>query len=793
MSRECTEQITQEKQNTNKTKRTKNKRERTNRIAVILKSEACVSYLRRYFIINSLHFARRHTQDTPRQLQKEQSEEQTEENTNSTGMENVGRPVRVYWENEDDWYTGFVENFVPDKGFHIQYHDGDEEWLATLQGVEFEDEDPDNTGNQEHKESTYGDTCDEEDFGAAEEIQLGNTLQHTSIYDQEADERLDGTTLRSLSVSPVSSPKRSTHRDRGERESFQSMGDRDESAGVQHASVMEGEELGFQSSLHSTKELNTNGVLLKGEVLGANNLPLSQDQEQGAGAAGVFYRVLYAEGGDESSMFRCKTPIYKSEVAFDLEFPRWEADKKFRFEMILPGDESLEESDFSDHGDMIVAVYRSRANGGSDFVGQVCIQLQDFIRVGTVGRARPSSHCRLLKGCFPLISRHGDIVGGGLADVDIDVSLEWRLVDKPAASLKTRSAIEEITARNKQQAMKGSGSVKGGDKRLKSGRSGVTNSGKTSSAAMSSLKASRRSRQQTVLDAQNEKLRSRLLSAGPKQAKRPAAPGHKKSDNSTVSEIYRPVDRTADKKKAFVKRDKGSKDSDKKRSGTTTASRSVNLNLSHEDLVIEYETLKKKVGEAQLELRSLQTMDSKLKAQVIKNEAVTGRLKKIELNNRKKSSLESFSKAEGEAPKGSSDSSFYSVKNLLLRAGIEEDEDQLGDELLRERLAEHSILQDARIGCLERIERAKQLHGKDESRLKKCILDIEQKCRELESRASKIDKPKNDWNLHVLSKESKIMSLRTEVSQLNMIRKLNLDPELSKYFDDGLFISVCII
>jgi len=35
-----------------------------------------------------------------------------------------------------------------------------------------------------------------------------------------------------------------------------------------------------------------------------------------------FFRVLYVEGGNKSTMFRCKTPIYSSDVAEDCQFPQ---------------------------------------------------------------------------------------------------------------------------------------------------------------------------------------------------------------------------------------------------------------------------------------------------------------------------------------------------------------------------------------------------------------------------------------------------------------------------------------
>ena len=679
-------------------------------------------------------------------------------------MDKVGRRVRVYWESEGDWFTGSIENYEEEKGYFIVYDDGDEEWAATLEGVEFEDEGEgggeENGECEENYENEYEEVADRVDDLELEEGYVGETQEHET---EHLD--YDKSNLRSLSISPVSSPKRSARSER-ERDhvnvSRQSIHSQDERSNKEPSGA-ESSDLDFQSSLHSTKELRTNGVLLKGEILGANNLPPGNDDQN---AAGVFYRVLYAEGGDESSMFRCKTPIYKSQVALDIEFPRWENDKKFRFEMVLPGDETLDESDFTDHGDIIIAIYKSRANGGSDFIGQVCIQLQDFIRVGSVGRARPHSHCRLLKGCFPLIDRHGDIVSGGTADVDIDISLEWRLVDKPPQSLKSRSAIEEITSRNKKL-------INNGDKKPKKG--GARNT----SNAMSALKASKKNRRQAFLDAENEKIRNRLERAGPKQAKRPVGASHKASDNTTVRDIYKPS-AASDRKKAASRKSNESKGISKKRPASSVVSKPLSTYLSHDELVAEYEALKKKVGDIKLELSSLHTMDSKLKAQVVKNEAVTARMKKNELSSRKKANKENFSKSQEDKKQSES---FYSVKNILLRAGIEDDEDQLSDELLRERLAEHSYLQETRIACLERVEKAKQRFMKDELSAKHCKSEIDQKHRELEARASKLDKPKNDWNLHVMNKESKLSSLKTEVLELDMIRKHNLEPELGKCFN----------
>eukprot|EP01036_Dinobryon_divergens_P015228 gene15228-20625_t len=52
----------------------------------------------------------------------------------------IGRPVRVFWEDEDEWFEGNVDSYNPDKGYHIQYFDGEDEWLKNFDtNVEFTD------------------------------------------------------------------------------------------------------------------------------------------------------------------------------------------------------------------------------------------------------------------------------------------------------------------------------------------------------------------------------------------------------------------------------------------------------------------------------------------------------------------------------------------------------------------------------------------------------------------------------------------------------------------------------
>jgi len=142
-----------------------------------------------------------------------------------------------------------------------------------------------------------------------------------------------------------------------------------------------------------TGEVPVNVVVLNGTVFSAHDLPnLSSDELDGR----AFFRVLYVEGGSNSTMFRCKTTVFKSDIVENLYSPIWrdrlEDDSffngTFRFEMHIPDGYKtrsaiLAKSKLSDadknkenspvDGEILIAVYRARAQGGNDFVGQVNI------------------------------------------------------------------------------------------------------------------------------------------------------------------------------------------------------------------------------------------------------------------------------------------------------------------------------------------------------------------------------------------------------------------------------------
>lgn len=82
-------------------------------------------------------------------------------------------------------------------------------------------------------------------------------------------------------------------------------------------------------------------------------------------------------------------------------------------------------------GEILVALYRARAQGGSDFVGQVTFDLAELASSGTTqypsgGAAQAGVQARSTHGSYPIVTRSGAIAGDGMAHVDVAFELIWR-------------------------------------------------------------------------------------------------------------------------------------------------------------------------------------------------------------------------------------------------------------------------------------------------------------------------------------------------------------------------------
>jgi hypothetical protein len=54
-----------------------------------------------------------------------------EESSHDSIMEShLGKLVHVFWDDDNEWYRGIIDDYHPDKGHHIAYDDGDSEWMT---------------------------------------------------------------------------------------------------------------------------------------------------------------------------------------------------------------------------------------------------------------------------------------------------------------------------------------------------------------------------------------------------------------------------------------------------------------------------------------------------------------------------------------------------------------------------------------------------------------------------------------------------------------------------------------
>ena len=396
------------------------------------------------------------------------SEGFTSESFDLEWMSRVGQSCRVFWKNENEWFDGLVDDYHPSQGWHVQYYDGDDEWLQELDPTLVRFDDP-----SDGKTTDNGST-DSVRPPSSSPPASSSSVENLALPNQSPQSRLIIST-------------RETHLDFsadviGSDELVKDDGLQQQDCAFQVASA-----------------LPERGVLLLGSVTAASNLPSPAAETNG----GVFFRVLFVEGGRAPAMFRCKTPIFTSDLSVDSDcFPSW-SQGNFRFEIVAPRIDDIDKmgaltasrthsgqernikgvtasrpvhsqkikatSDRLSHshqvprlgelcqdlpeegagvligagsssssipnltGEVLIVVYRSRSNGGNDFLGQLSFDLGDISKTGVPECHAAGIECRSVRGSYPLTGRTS-VTGGnssglgltGLAHIDVSMELAWR-------------------------------------------------------------------------------------------------------------------------------------------------------------------------------------------------------------------------------------------------------------------------------------------------------------------------------------------------------------------------------
>lgn len=393
------------------------------------------------------------------------------------------------------------------------------------------------------------------------------------------------------------------------------------------------------------ENISQNVVVLRGNVSCAKNLPiLSNDERDGR----AFFRVLYVEGGSKSTMFRCKTMIFNSDMSADVAAPQWR-DGSFRFEMLVPEDEfgipSL-------NGEILIAVYRSRWQGGNDFIGQASFDLHDAVPLdmgfpGDIER-------NVVKGSYELIDRQGRVAGD---DAEIEASLEfvWRVPparpeSKPAGGitildLEPPASVASKTSRATSKKATGTGGIR----------------------RIQSAQTARKKAEAMKIELENKALQARIQRSGTKAAKEKISEMYKAQPNAATATA------TVDKRASTTKKN--------------STSMAVE-NKSTDELLALLNSVKTKAASAERENTTLRAQVTKEKSATKRMEADIERVRRQELGG------------EGWVSENSASDS-------PLPDPLAIDEKDIADNELREMMGEHLALQHSRRELVKKISQSR--------------------------------------------------------------------------------------
>lgn len=636
----------------------------------------------------------------------------------------VGKAIRVYWEDDDEWYSGAVDNYHPDRGWHIQYYDGEDEWLTSMdKNVAFDDPIGDvklsgtisktaaPSGNASLDVTSELDIAINNRSEPPSKIERGRTNTYPSSInsstrslremDSDSDNR-DAKTEPSISsqsrryvADPTEQSYLATNVDRSltpvdtrnNAESYRRRDFKDESLNVINTTSVERSNLGSSYEAADSKvDVPFKGLLLVGTVYGASNLP-TVDQNETDGKC--FFRVLYVEGTGQSSMFRCKTPIFSSNATQDLQFPQWGENGKFLFEMIMP-DNRGHGGGLVLQGQILVALYRIRGQGGHEFLGQVCFELTDLTQNGVKDSHQMGVEARSVSGEYPLIDRFDKAIGN-YAEVKIRLQIAWR----PESFLPEEIPVEKNSRQNtygniRPQSQGGNRSVYG-----REGGSSVAGTVRTFGASrvtnvkpstvipkgmsrgpppikMVSAQLRKQAEDKRRIDSQNKLMQNKLQAKGTR------------GRGDTTSNIYGGPTAKAEAKQRSI-----SASGRKNVRGSELGSAE-----SIASLVDVWTKMKKEVSEIEEENIFLKATLSKLKTHTKRHELTTDRLKK----------QAKTAPCDSKYDVTASRSNYAREQTLLPQEELDEEVSSIVDDELRELAMEHSTLQQLRRGLIDRVK-----------------------------------------------------------------------------------------
>ncbi|KAF1775778.1 Tudor domain [Phytophthora cactorum] len=251
--------------------------------------------------------------------------------------ERVGKRVRVYWSEEEEWFEGTIQELNQSQGYYIVYDDGDERWESEGQPMLVEGEEEAQTAaNYEElrmeQSKSHQQPEDTTNHTTGDEIQQ----QHEVI--NYSEDEVDQDTYQQEKEEDQQDHSQSESKDDHAENGIEDHGGEDVDDASDDQSVAESEmpetfgktnettgkhRLPSTSTPPSTVPVPVKGML-EGRVLRATGLQTSR-----ALAPNAFVRVSFVESGDAthaSAMLRCKETLSTTGIVRGSVNPVWSED-----------------------------------------------------------------------------------------------------------------------------------------------------------------------------------------------------------------------------------------------------------------------------------------------------------------------------------------------------------------------------------------------------------------------------------------------------------------------------------
>ncbi|EEY57265.1 uncharacterized protein PITG_11101 [Phytophthora infestans T30-4] len=218
--------------------------------------------------------------------------------------ERVGKRVRVYWSEEEEWFEGTIQELDESQGYYVVYDDGDERWESEGQPmlVEGEEEaqtaanyeelrDTDRTPQMMEPPASPG-SDDDDDY---EGVEQSENHQKPQAQEKEEDQQSNSQDTQSIAESEMPQTFGTTR-----------------------------EKTSKRTSTPPSAVLVPIKGMLEGRVLRATGLQTSR-----ALAPNAFVRVSFVESGDAthaSAMLRCKETLSTTGIVRGSVNPAWSED-----------------------------------------------------------------------------------------------------------------------------------------------------------------------------------------------------------------------------------------------------------------------------------------------------------------------------------------------------------------------------------------------------------------------------------------------------------------------------------